>query len=66
VEVIPNGKELARALLVGGRLVQVELKLLLDAAALWSAQEIEDAVQPGVFLHDAAEVAVRVEEELVC
>ena len=66
VEVIADGKQLAFPLLVGGRLVQVELKLLLNGpAVLWSAQERQDSVQPGVSLHDVAELLIVVEEDVV-
>ena len=67
VEVIADGKQLAFALLVGGGLVQVDLKLLLDRpAVLWSAQEREDTVQPWVFQHDVAEFVLGIQGELVC
>jgi hypothetical protein len=53
------------SLLVGGGLVQVELKLLLDAAVSWSAQEGKDAVQSRVFLDDFAELGVGIKEGLL-
>jgi len=66
MEIVADGEQLALPLLVGGCLIQVELKLLLDAAALWAAQKREDVTEPRVSLHDVAELIVAVEEEVVC